>query len=205
MGIDFKLYLITNRKVMNKPFFAGIEDALVSGIKAVQLREKDIPVRELLRMAFQLRKITSRYNAKLFINDRIDVALMVGADGIHLGRKSIPSRVVRKIVGKEKLIGISTHSLEEAFDAENEGADFITFGSLYNTTSKREFGTPVGIEKLSEVAQKVSIPVFGIGGIKYDRISDVIKSGAWGVALISAILSSENIKNETKKFMKLLS
>ncbi|MEC4685680.1 MAG: thiamine phosphate synthase [Nitrospirota bacterium] len=201
MKVDFSLYLITDGRQMKTPFYEGIEDALKGGVKALQLREKDFSVRRLYVMACKLREITSRYGARLFVNDRLDVALSVEADGVHLAGTSFPPRAVRKITGGKMLIGVSTHTLEEAIDAERDGADFITFGPVYATPSKKKYGPPVGIEKLKEVTERVSIPVFGLGGIKIERVPDVIKSGARGVALISAILSSDNIEEETAKLI----
>lgn len=203
--VDFRFYLITDRRQLKVPFYQGIEEALKGGVRALQLREKDIPVKELYEMAYKIRELTHRYGARLFINDRLDVALSVGADGVHLARTGIPLRAVQRVTGKGMLIGVSTHTIEEAIGAESEGADFITFGPVYETPSKKKYGPPVGIERLKEVTEKVSIPVFGLGGIKADRVVDILKSGAWGVALISAILSSDDIEGESMKFMRLLS
>ncbi len=161
--VDFSLYLITDGRQMKSPFYEGIEDALKGGLQALQLREKDLSVRQLYATACRLREITSRYGARLFVNDRLDVALSVEADGIHLAGTSIPLRAVRKITGGKMLIGVSTHTLKEAIEAEREGADFITFGPVYKTPSKKKYGPPVGIEKLKEVAEKVSIPVLDLG------------------------------------------
>lgn len=186
---------------MKAPFYEGIEDALKGGLQALQLREKDLSVRQLYATASRLREITSRYGARLFVNDRLDVALSVEADGIHLARTSIPPRAVHKVTGGKMLIGVSAHTLEEAIDAEREGADFITFGPVYKTPSKKKYGPPVGVGKLKEVTNRVSIPVFGLGGIKIERVQDVLKAGAQGVALISAILSSDNIERESARFI----
>ena len=201
MKVDFSLYLITDRRQMKAPFYEGIEDALKGGVKALQLREKDLPVRQLYEMACKLREITSRYGARLFVNDRLDVALSVEADGIHLAGTSFPPRAVQKITGGKMLIGVSTHTVKEAIEAERDGADFITFGPVYETPSKKKYGPPAGTGKLKEVAERISIPVFGLGGIKIERVSDVLKSGAQGVALISSILLSDNIERETSKFI----
>lgn len=208
--VDFSLYLITNRKQMLLPLIKGVEEALKGGVRAVQLREKDLPVRDLLGLAMKMRKVTSRYGAKLFINDRLDVALSAGADGVHIGNKSIPVYAARRVASsntckKKLLLGVSTHSLEEAVRAEREGADFITFGPLFDTPSKRCYGPPLGTESLRKISSSLSIPIFGLGGIKAGMVSDVLSAGASGVALISAILSSENIQYETDNFVRLLS
>src|SRR5208283_3455732 len=152
--LDFKLYLITDRKLFSDKgaFFVAIEGALKAGVRAVQLREKDLPTRELLTMAYGMKELASEYYAKLFINDRTDIALCVGADGVHLGQESMPVYAVRTIAGDGFIIGVSTHSLKEAILAEKEGADFIMFGPLYQTPSKLKYGAPVGLEALNKVA-----------------------------------------------------
>jgi len=202
--VDFSLYLITDRKFFTHrlSFITAVEDALKAGVKAVQLREKDLPIRELLDLAYRMREVTARYSAMLFVNDRVDIALCVEADGVHLGQSGIPVSAVRNIVGEKLLIGASTHHLEEALTAEGEGADFITFGPVYDTPSKRKYGEPVGIASLRSVAGKISIPVFGIGGITTGRVKEVMDSGAHGIALISGILGEADIKGAAKKYLR---
>ncbi len=192
---DFKLYLITDRGLFTDDYslFTGIEDALKAGVKAVQLREKDLEIRELLKMAYKMREITKKYKAKLFINDRVDVTLAVGADGVHLGQSSMPPSAVRKIAGNKLIIGASTHNIDEAKKAEREGADFITIGPVYKTPSKLKYGKPVGIEMLKKVKAKISIPVFAIGGVKEDKVKEMMDAGADGIALISGILGAVDI------------
>jgi thiamine-phosphate pyrophosphorylase len=204
--IDFKLYLITDRKLFSDQpsLFTAVEDALKSGIKAVQLREKDLPIRELLDMAYDLRELTARYDTKLFINDRVDVALSVYADGVHLGRSSMPSYAAQKAAGKGIVIGESAHSIEEAKQAEVDGADFVTLGPVYETPSKLKYGKPLGLDILKKAKDMLSIPVFAIGGITLPRVDEVLKSGAYGMAIISAILTSHDIRTSTEGFMRLL-
>jgi len=206
MLIGFKLYLITDRKLFadSGEMFTAVEEALKAGVKAVQLREKDLPTRELLDMAYGMRELTARYNARLFINDRADIALCVGADGVHLGQSSMTAYAVRKVVGDKFMIGVSTHNLEEALTAEKEGADFITFGPIYPTPSKLKYGKPVGVESLKKIAERVVIPVFGIGGIKPDNAKEVVNAGAYGVALISGILGEVDITSAAKGYLKTL-
>ncbi len=204
--VDFKLYLITDRKLFadNNAMFNAVGEALEAGVKAVQLREKDLAIRDLLGMAYKMRELTEKYNAKLFINDRVDVAIAVGAEGVHLGQQSMPPDAVRRIVEKDFLVGVSTHNRYEALEAEQKGADFITFGPIYETPSKMKYGNPVGVDSFREVKSKISIPVFALGGVKEDKVDEVIKAGADGVAVISGILASNDIKNETRKFMEKL-
>jgi thiamine-phosphate pyrophosphorylase len=148
-----------------------------------------------------MRELTERFQAKLFINDRFDIALAVGADGVHLAQSSIPADVVRKTVKKRLLLGVSTHSLKEAKEAEKAGADFITLGPVYRTPSKLRYGKPLGIETLRRVCGKVNVPVFAIGGIKGRRIHEIKKAGVYGIAMISDIFRANDIKNKTKEIL----
>ncbi len=203
--IDFKLYLITDRKLFFTAdrFINAVEDALKAGVKAVQLREKDLPTRELLALSYRFRELTARYNAVLFINDRLDIAMSVDADGVHLGQSSIPVYAVRNVVNKRLKIGVSTHNLEEALTAQREGADFIAFGPLYQTLSKLKYGNPVGLGYFRKVKESINLPVFGIGGIKLNNAGDVMQAGAYGIALISGILGNADIKTVAGEYLKI--
>lgn len=204
--VDFNLYLITDRTLFPTQcgLYLALEDALKAGVKAIQLREKDLTVKDLVEIAYWMRELTDEYGTKLIINDRADVALSVGADGIHLGNNSIPAHAVRKISEDGFLIGMSTHNLEEALKAEKEGADFITLGPVFETPSKLQSGKPVGVDVIKKVKEKVTVPVFAVGGININRVNEVKEAGADGIALISAILSSKNIKETTEEFVRLL-
>ena len=210
MGIGFSLYLITDRHIVpvssgdspRPDIIAAVEEALKGGIEAVQLREKDMATRPLLELAYAMRELTSRYKAKLFINDRVDIALAVGADGVHLGQKSMPAGAVRR-TWPELLIGVSCHNQAEAQIAEGERADFITLGPVYETPSKLKYGlSPIGVEAIRGIKAKVGIPVFAIGGIKLDNLSEVLSSGADGVAVISGILSAGDVKTKTEEYVR---
>ena len=202
MRVPFKLYLITDRKQAKMPLPEAVRLALQGGVPAVQLREKDLPVRELLALAQELRIITREFGAKLFVNDHVDVAVAVGADGVHLGHQSMPVDAARKIVGSGMLIGASTHSVQEAKDAEARGADFVTYGPIFETPSKAQYGMPVGKSTISDVKYPITIPVFAIGGIKSGNVLQVIAAGADGVALISSILAADDITAAARKFMQ---
>lgn len=194
MSVDFRVYLITDRKQTKVPLLQAIRQALQGGVRAIQLREKDLPIRELLALAQDMRSLTKEYSAKLFINDRVDVAVAVDADGVHLGHQSMPPEAVRRIAGDRMLIGVSTHTIEEANAAEAGGADFITFGPVFLTPSKAAFMRPVGLDNLKEAKKSVKIPLFGLGGIKSGNVRQVMCSGADGIALISAIFRTDDIK-----------
>jgi thiamine-phosphate pyrophosphorylase len=201
--VDFRIYLITDRhQARGGDLLPTLNEALGSGIGAVQLREKDMGGRELLELALKIKILTERYGARLFINDRIDVALASGADGIHLGEASIPVESAKKIC-KGILVGCSTHSLEGAKRAEGGGADFITFGPVFETPSKAQYGPPLGIKKLLEVVSAVNIPVFAIGGIKADNLARVMtEGGPHGVALISGIIAAPSPGEAAKKYLE---
>lgn len=204
--IDFNLYLITDRKLFKAgcSMYVALETALEAGIKAVQLREKDLPIREILDMAYWMRELTDEFDAKLFINDRVDIAMAVGADGVHLTQNSIPAYAVRKISGGRLIICQSTHSVEEALKAQNEGADFITLGPIFKTPSKMQYGEPIGIETIRNAKKSLSIPVFAIGGIKPENVKKVRNVGADGIALISAILAAEDKRQISEEILRLL-
>ena len=200
--IDFSLYLITDRNQVadGNTGRSAIESALQGGVKAVQLREKDLSSDELLPMAQNLRDLTRRYEAQLLINDNVDIALTVEADGVHLGGHSQPTDIVRGLIGRDKLIGVSTHSKNEIKQAAELGADFVTFGPVYETPSKAAFGPPQGLQSLSEACQNSTIPVFALGGITPERATDVLQAGAKGIALISAIIAKPTPREAAQDF-----
>jgi thiamine-phosphate pyrophosphorylase len=204
--LDFNLYLITDRRASGgRDLVLIVEEALKGGVKAVQLREKDLSSRDLYELAFAMRKLTARYNAGLFINDRVDIALAVDADGVQLGVNSLPIHRARKVLGKKRLIGVSCHNQVNAVAAQDFGADFITYGPVFHTPSKAAYGPPVGIESLREVAPRLRIPVFALGGITSRNACEVIDAGAHGIALISAVIAAENPCEEAKTLLNLIS
>lgn len=203
--VDFNLYLITDRfQTAGRTLPAVVADALRGGLRAVQLREKDLPPCQLFELAVELRAITREFGARLLINDRIDVAQAVGADGVHLGKAGIPVAVARRLLTSGQLIGYSAHALEEARQAERDGADFITFGPVYSTPSKAAYGAPQGLGALKETAASSGIPVFALGGVKKMSVADVMATGAHGIALISAIIAAENPRTETETLLRSL-
>lgn len=204
--LDFDLYLVTDRRLFPdaEAMFSAIEEALRGGVRSVQLREKDLGVRELLALAYRLREITGRHRARLFINDRVDVAMAICADGVHLGRSGIPAYAAKKASSGRLIVGVSTHSVSEAREAVADGADFITFGPVFQTPSKLKYGPPLGTGLLSEVCSSVSVPVFAIGGVTPERTVEVHQCGAAGVAVITAILGADERQNAVKLFLEKL-
>jgi len=163
-----------------------------AGVCAVQLREKDLPTRELLSLARLMRERTARAGAPLLINDRLDLCWAVGADGVHLRRDGLPTPVARRLLGGGKLIGVSVHSVEEAAQAERDGADFVLFGPVYETPSKREYGPPQGVDALAAVVRRLRLPVFAVGGVTAERVPALIRAGARGVGVISAVFGADD-------------
>lgn len=203
--LDFNLYLITDRtQTAGRELPAVVAEALAGGVRCVQLREKDLCGGELYQLAKTLRLLTRAHHSRLVINDRLDIALAVEADGVHLGSASLPVSVARRILGPHALIGYSAHSPAEAERAAEDGASFVTFGPVYHTPSKACYGAPLGTKELTQVANTLAIPVFALGGIKPDTLADTMKSGCHGVALISAIISDEQPKNAAQKILAIL-
>jgi thiamine-phosphate pyrophosphorylase len=190
--LDFDLYVITDRQQSGgRPLLTVVEAALRGGARAFQLREKDLPPRELYPLAQEMRQLTQSYGARLLINDRVDVALAVNADGVHLTTASLPASIARQLLGPDRLIGVSTHNVAEAQAAER-GADFLVFGPIFFTPSKAPYGQPVGLDALRAVRAAVELPVLAIGGIKKANIDQVLAAGANGIAVISAIIAADD-------------
>ncbi|MFA5517183.1 MAG: thiamine phosphate synthase [Desulfuromonadales bacterium] len=187
--VDFDLYLITDRtRVFGGDLLPAVERALAGGVRAVQLREKDLPAGELFALAEKMRSLTRRFDARLLINDRLDVALAVDADGVHLGGGALPAAAARRLLGPQRLIGVSTHALSEVHAADQAGADFVTFGPVYPTPSKAAYGPPLGLAALRQACRNAPLPVFPLGGITAERVPALRDAGCPRAACIGAIL-----------------
>jgi thiamine-phosphate pyrophosphorylase len=209
---DLRLYLITDRSLFagRNEFLNAVENALTGGVKALQLREKELPDSELIELGQKLRSLTSNYDARLFINSRADIAEKIGADGVHLTEangvdptKTCPPAKELRRNFPDFFIGVSTHSLEKAQQAETDGADFITFSPIFDTPSKKAYGSPQGLDTLKKVVASVSLPVLALGGIKLDNADSVLDTGAFGAALITGIWNSSNINETTQSFLEI--
>jgi thiamine-phosphate pyrophosphorylase len=198
--VNFRLLLVTDRhRTHGRSLPSVLQQAVEAGLPAVQLRERDLPTSELLLLAQEIRSITAPRAVPLLINDRIDLMLALNLDGVHLRANSLPIAAVRRLVGPDRLIGISTHSLAEVHAANRDGADYVVFGPIFDTPSKREFGSPVGLEQLAEVCRRSAVPVFAIGGVTRASVPDVLRAGAHGVAVIGAILAQDDIAAVTRE------
>ena len=202
--LGFSLYLITDRAAASRPPADVVEECLAAGLRAVQLREKDLEARDLLALADTLREATQRHGARLIVNDRADVALAASADGVQRTHSSLPVSALRGITPPGFLVGASVHSEGEARDAAAQGADFIVFGPVYDTASKRRYGPPQGLAALEAVTHAVDRPVLAVGGLTPERVPEVLAAGAAGVAVIGAIYAAARPAAATKAFLDAL-
>ena len=201
-SINYSLYLVTDKEILKgRDLYKAVEEAILGGVTLVQLREKNISTLEFYNIAIKLKKTTDKYNIPLIINDRLDIALAVDAAGVHIGQSDIPGEIARKLLGKDKILGISASTLNEAIKAQMDGADYIGVGAIFQTSTKNDADS-VSINDLKVIKEKVSIPIVAIGGINKENIKLLKDTNINGVAVVSAILGKENIKEEAKMFLK---
>ena len=167
-----------------------LSQALAGGVRAIQLREKDLATVEVCRLTERLLAMTRDAGSAVIVNDRVDVAMALGADGVQLTRKSLPPKEARALVGPRMLLGVSCHSLADVCEAVEGGADFVVLGPIYATPSKAPYGPPLGVDVLRRARAVCPLPIFAIGGVSALRVPDVIGAGADGVAVISAVLAA---------------
>jgi thiamine-phosphate pyrophosphorylase len=191
---------ITDRALCPESCFKVTHAALEAGVRWIQYRDKDMNRLTLYKEALELRKVTREFGAYFIVNDHADIAAAVDADGVHLGQDDLPLVEARKILGSERLIGISTHSEDEAVSAQEDGADYIGFGPVFHTTTK-DAGNPKGTDMIGDIREKVNIPIVAIGGIGIDNFAPVISSGAMAVAVASSIIKGDLAYN-AKSFVR---
>ncbi|MGE0644179.1 MAG: thiamine phosphate synthase [Nitrospira sp.] len=203
--VNFRLLLVTDRhQVQGRSLSTALQHAVQAGVQAIQLRERDLSTGELLSLAREIQAMTTSRPVSLIVNDRVDLAMALDLQGIHLRSNSLSSRSVRSIVGSDRLIGVSTHSAEDVRRASQDGADYVVLGPIFDTPSKRSFGAPLGLDLLTEVCRHSPIPVFAIGGVTSVRVRDVRQAGAYGVAVIGALLARDDIGTAVREFMHVL-
>lgn len=193
--INFRLILITDKKLAGKDFLKIIKKSSECGVKAIQLREKKLPAAVVVTLANSIKKIIQQHT-KLIINERLDIALLTKAEGIH----SPVNGIIRKYIPSELIAGKSVHSKLEAVKAEKEGYDYILFGPVFRTPAKIKYGSPQGLDKLSDICKSVSIPVFAVGGISPKRVKKCLYAGAYGVAVIRAVMKSNDARKTINEF-----
>ncbi len=198
------LYLITDRKIASPDLQHALESALKGGVRLMQLREKDLPPADLRQLAVNLLTLCRYYGARLLLNGSPELAAEIGADGVQLGVHSGTIAAARRLLGERALIGYSAHSTQEVETAAAQGADFATFSPVYYTASKAQYGPPQGLQALRDTCDKAALPIYALGGITADRVSDVICAGACGVALISAVLGAADTQKATQQLLQQL-
>lgn len=196
----YDLYVITDEKLsQGRLHYEIAEQAILGGVDVIQLRDKECSCADLIASASAIRNLTKKNNTLFIVNDRLDVALITGADGVHLGQDDISLEQARRITPKEFIIGISVGSIEEAVRAEMDGADYIALSPTFTTPSKENAGPGHGLCMLTAIRSQISIPLLAIGGITCSNVTEVILAGADGVAVISAVVSSRDIKSAVRE------
>lgn len=191
--VDYTLYLCTDRELMTTDTVTeAVELAIKGGVTVVQLREKECSGREFLQIAHEVKEITDAYEVPLIINDRLDIAMAVDADGVHLGQKDLPAAVARELLGPDKIIGVSAWNAELALRAQKDGADYIGAGDVFGTSTKADTHH-VSLQELAKIKRTVKIPVVAIGGVNMENAEKLKGTGIDGVAVISAVLAARNI------------
>ena len=203
-NMDFTLYLVTDRRWLGeRTLWDSVEEAILGGVTFVQLREKEISSKEYLELAQRVKEITDRHDIPLIINDRIDIALAIDADGVHLGPEDLPVPIARRLLGDGKIIGASAASVDEALLFQAQGADYLGVGAVFPTATKR--GTEkVGLDDLRGIKAAVHIPVVAIGGIRAENAKPVMETGVDGVAVVSAIMDQTDIREAARQLLSLL-
>ena len=203
MKPDYSLYLVTDRMLMRtKTLGEAVEQAVIGGCTMVQLREKEILSLDFYVLASEMKKITDRYGIPLIINDRIDIAMAVGAAGVHIGQKDIPADIARKVIGKDMLLGVSAVSAAEAVNAAKAGADYLGVGAMFPTGTKPDAGF-VSMEELGRIRREVDIPIVVIGGIGRENAKLFKPMGIDGLAVVSAVIAESDIKKSASTLRSL--
>ncbi len=204
-NIDYSLYLVTDRGLSRgRTTIQIVEAALCGGVTCVQLREKTCSTREFITQALSIKDHLKRHNVPLIINDRVDIAQAVNADGVHLGQSDMPIETAKAILKDSMIIGISAESLKNAVQAEKDGADYIGVGPIYATPTKTDTASPLGLEGLREIRKSVRIPLVGIGGLNRENAGEVINNGADGVAVVSSIVAADDPEKAARELKKII-
>jgi len=200
--IDYSIYLVTDEVALKgRPLLPVVEEALQGGVTLVQYRNKNAEGGKLYREALALKELCDKYNVPLIIDDRLDIAIAVGAAGVHIGQEDIPCNIARQVLGDDYIIGVSAHNPEEARKAIVDGADYLGCGAVYATTTKAKV-TALGLDGLAEIRKAVDIPMVGIGGVDLTNVKDVLATGVEGAAIVRAILGAEDVTATTQEFVK---
>ena len=193
---------MTDNSENEEKFLKTIQDAILGGVSVVQIREKTAETLEFYNLALKVKEITAKYNVPLIINDRVDVALAIDADGVHVGQSDMPCDITRKLIGENKILGVSAATIEEAKKAEKDGADYIGTGAIFPTATKDD-APSVTKKDLTDIANSINIPVVAIGGITIENAKELKDTGIAGLSVVSAIMSAENPKKASEKLLNI--
>ena len=188
--------------IVEEKFLNTIEEGIKGGVSVVQIREKTAETLDFYNLALKVKEITAKYNVPLIINDRVDVALAIDADGVHVGQSDMPCDVTRKLIGNDKILGVSAATIEEAKKAEKDGADYIGTGAVFPTATKDD-APSITKQDLKDVVESINIPVVAIGGITLENAHELTDTGIAGLSVVSAIMSSENPKKSSEELLKI--
>lgn len=198
------LYLITDQTLSKgRSNSEVVEKAILGGAKVIQFRDKTSSTKVLIEEGLKLGELIRKHEAVFIVNDRVDIAYAIEADGVHLGQDDYPAKIARKLLGKDKIIGVSAGNVNEAIQAEKDGADYIAVGSIFSTSTKPDAGEATGVEFISLVKKRVSLPVVAIGGISEKNIVQVAQAGADCAAVISAVVGADDVEETTKRLVEL--
>lgn len=200
---DIDFYLVTDSELSKKGIYSDVENALRAGCKIVQYREKNKSTMDMIEEAKKLKKICES-KAIFLVDDRVDVSLPAGADGLHIGQEDISYETARMLLGKDKIIGLTVHNLEEAVEAEKLGVDYIGLAPIFKTGTKEDARDPIGTEMIEIVRKNVSLPIVAVGGINKHNIREVIEAGANSIVSIYAVLNSNDVYNEVSEFIRII-
>jgi len=204
-NFDLSLYLVTDRGLSKgRSHEYIVEEAVKGGVSLVQLREKDISSKEFYQLALSLKKCLSNFNIPLIINDRLDIALAVDADGLHIGQSDLPYNIARKLMGEDKIIGLSVETIEQAHEANELDVDYIGLSPVFSTLTKSDINTPLGLDGVKEIVGFTKHKTVAIGGINVENAGDILRSGANGVAVVSAIVSHENPQQASRELRTII-
>jgi thiamine-phosphate pyrophosphorylase len=199
--IDF--YLVTDSGLSKKGTLSDVNESIEAGCKIIQYREKDKSTKEMIDETSEIKRICGE-RAIFLVNDRIDVALAVDADGVHIGQGDMPIETARKLLGEDKIIGLTVHNVDEAIEAEKRGADYVGLGSIFDTSTKKDAGKGIGPARIREVKNAIKVPVVAIGGINKENCRSVVENGADSLVAISAVVCNDDVKKETREFINII-
>ena len=201
-NLDLSLYLVTDKSDDVEKFLNTIEEAIKGGTTVVQIREKTAETLDFYNLALKVKEITTKYNVPLIINDRVDVALAIDADGVHVGQSDMPCDVTRRLIGEDKILGVSAATIDEAQKAQKDGADYIGTGAVFPTQTKDD-APKITKDDLKEIVESIDIPIVAIGGISLENAHELKDTGIAGLSVVSAIMSSDNPKKSSEELLEI--